>query len=129
MSLGENSVSVENGTRKLGSSSYRQNQYGLWEAYIEGAPYERGRIFGLLAAEQVVSQEESFVAQIRKLIPSEWFLKTLKYGVVFFNRNLDEHISDELKQEIYGVSKSFADALDEDLPTFLEATLRTTFGS
>ena len=112
LSLGENSVSVENGTRKLGSSSYRQNQYGLWEAYIEGAPYERGRIFGLLAAEQVVSQEESFVAQIRKLIPSEWFLKTLKYGVVFFNRNLDEHISDELKQEIYGVSKSFADEYD-----------------
>ncbi|MCF8465364.1 MAG: C45 family peptidase, partial [Flavobacteriales bacterium] len=32
--------------------------------------------------------------------------------VVFFNRNLDEHVSDELKQEIYGVSQSFADEFD-----------------
>jgi len=112
LSLDENSVSVENGIRKLGGSWYCQNKYGLWEAYIEGAAYERGRTFGLLAEEQIVSQEESFVAQIRKLIPSEWFLKTLKYGVVFFNRNLDEHVSDELKQEVYGVSQSFADEYD-----------------
>ncbi|HAP68480.1 MAG TPA: hypothetical protein DCR04_01920 [Flavobacteriales bacterium] len=98
--------------RMLGENWYRQNEHGLWEAYIQGAPYERGVIFGHLAGEQIVSQEESFVVQIRKLIPSEWFLKTLKYGVVFFNRNLDEHISDELKQEIYGVSKSFADEYD-----------------
>lgn len=112
LALDENSVTVENGIRKLGNSWYHQNEYGLWEAYIEGAPYERGRTFGLLAEEQVVSQEESFVAQIRKLIPSEWFLNTLKYGVVFFNRNLDQHVSDELKQEIYGVSQSFADEYD-----------------
>lgn len=112
LTLNENSVSIENGIRKLGDSWYRQNEYGLWEAYIEGASYERGRTFGLLAEEQVISQEESFVAQIRKLISSEWFLKTLKYGVVFFNRNLDEHVSDELKQEIYGVSQSFADEYD-----------------
>ncbi len=112
LAFDENSISVEDGTRKLGNSWYRQNEYGLWEAYIEGAPYERGRTFGLLAEAQVISQEESFVAQIRKLIPSEWFLKTLKYGVVFFNRNLDQHVSDELKQEIYGVSQSFADEYD-----------------
>ncbi|MCF8461422.1 MAG: C45 family peptidase [Flavobacteriales bacterium] len=112
LTLDANSVSVENGTRKLGNSWYRQNQFGLWEAYIEGEAYERGRTFGLLAEAQIVSQEESFVAQIRKLIPSEWFLKTLKYGVVFFNRNLDEHVSQELKQEIYGVSQSFADDYD-----------------
>ena len=112
LSLDESAVSVENGIRKLGLNSYHQNQYGLWEAYIEGAPYERGRTFGLLAEAQIVSQEESFVAQISKLIPSEWFLKTLKYGVVFFNRNLDEYVSDELKQEIYGVSQSFTDEYD-----------------
>ncbi|MCF8465114.1 MAG: hypothetical protein K9G41_09740, partial [Flavobacteriales bacterium] len=97
LALDEHSISVEDGTRKLGNSWYRQNEYGLWEAYVEGSPYERGRTFGLLAETQIATQEESFVAQIRKLIPSEWFLKTLKYGVVFFNRNLDEHVSDELK--------------------------------
>jgi isopenicillin-N N-acyltransferase-like protein len=91
---------------------YGQNEHGLWEAYIEGAPYERGVIFGQLAEEQIVSQEESFIAQIQKLIPSETFLNTLKYGVVFFNRDLDEHISEELKKEIYGVSQSFSDEFD-----------------
>ena len=91
---------------------YGQNEHGLWEAYVHGKPYERGVIFGRLAKEQIVSQEESFVAQIQKLIPSEWFLNTLKYGVVFFNRDLDEHITEELQQEIYGVSQAFSDEFD-----------------
>lgn len=91
---------------------YGQNEHGLWEAYIHGQPYERGVVFGRLAKEQIVSQEESFVAQIQKLVPSESFLNTLKYGVVFFNRDLDEHITEELQQEIYGVSQSFSDDFD-----------------
>ena len=111
-SIGEDQISTENGARKLNECWYRQNESGIWEAYIEGAPYQRGLTFGLLAEKQIVSQEESFVAQIRKLIPSEWFLRTLKYGVVFFNRNLPDHVSVELQQEIYGVSQSFADEFD-----------------
>jgi hypothetical protein len=112
VSLDIESVTEQSGTRRIDSNWYRQNEKGLWEAYVEGAPYERGLTFGLLAQRQIVFQEESFVAQIRKLVPSEWFLKTLKYGVVFFNRNLTEHISVELQQEIYGVSKSFSDEFD-----------------
>ncbi|MBI1287797.1 MAG: hypothetical protein GC178_09480 [Flavobacteriales bacterium] len=110
--ISENSVTEKSGTRILNNSWYHQNQYGLWEAYIEGKPYERGRTFGLLAGEQIVSQEVSFIAQIRKLIPSEWFLNTLKYGIVFFNRNLDEHVTEEYQKEIYGVSESFSDDYD-----------------
>lgn len=110
--LSKTSVLEKNGFRELNGNWYHQNEHGLWETYIEGKPYERGRIFGLLAEKQIVSQEESFVAQIRKLIPSEWFLNTLKYGVVFFNRNLDEHVTEEYQQEIYGVSKSFSDDYD-----------------
>lgn len=110
--LSKTSVLEKNGFRELNGNWYHQNEHGLWETYIEGKPYERGRIFGLLAEKQSVSQEESFVAQIRKLIPSEWFLNTLKYGVVFFNRNLDEHVTEEYQQEIYGVSKSFSDDYD-----------------
>ncbi len=91
---------------------YGQNNYGLWEAYVHGEPYERGVIFGRMAEEQIVSQEVSFVNQIKRLVPSESFLNTLKYGVVWFNRNLPEHVSTELQQEIYGVSKSFSDEYD-----------------
>lgn len=112
LNLDETQVTTKNGIRSLNGSWYRQNEKGLWEAYIVGDAYERGRIFGILAKAQLVSQEESFVTQIRKLIPSEWFLNTLKYGVVFFNRNLPEHVSLELQREIFGVSQSFADEFD-----------------
>lgn len=105
-------VKTQSGIRSVENNWYRQNEFGIWEAYVEGEAYERGLKLGVLAEGQVVSQEESFVAQIKKLVPSEWFLKTLKYGVVFFNRNLPDHISLELQKEIYGVSRSFSDEYD-----------------
>lgn len=112
LELSETEVIVSDAKRSLGQSFYGKNKYGLWEAYLKGPAYERGKTFGILAKNEVVSQEESFIAQIRTLIPNEWFLKTLKYGVVFFNRNLDDHISEELQQEIFGVSESFSDEFD-----------------
>lgn len=80
----------------------RKNEQGLWEAYIEGKPFERGAILGNLAQELIVQQEIYFVRQIKALIPSETFLYLLRYMVGFFNRNLDEYIPLEYQQEIYG---------------------------
>jgi hypothetical protein len=105
-------VSLSDSLNMVGPNWYRQSHKGIWESYIEGSPFERGFYFGQLANAQIVSQEESFVAQIKKLIPSEWFLNTLKYGVVFFNRDLPEHVSEEYQQEIYGVSRAFSDEFD-----------------
>ncbi len=80
----------------------RKNEYGLWEAYVEGKPFERGAILGNLAQELIVQQELYFVRQIKVLIPSDAFLYLLRYMVGFFNRNLDEFIPLEYQQEIYG---------------------------
>lgn len=80
----------------------RKNKQGLWEAYIEGSPFERGAILGNLAQELIVQQEVYFVRQIKALIPSETFLYLLRYMVGFFNRNLDEFIPEEYQKEIYG---------------------------
>lgn len=80
----------------------RKNEYGLWEAYVEGKPFERGAILGNLAQELIVQQEVYFVRQIKTLIPSEAFLYLLRYMVGFFNRNLDNFIPLEYQQEIYG---------------------------
>lgn len=80
----------------------RKNEYGLWEAYIEGKPFARGAILGNLAQELIVQQEVYFVRQIKQLVPSESFLYLLRYLVGFFNRNLDEFIPLEYQQEIYG---------------------------
>ncbi|MFT5646433.1 MAG: isopenicillin-N N-acyltransferase-like protein [Aureispira sp.] len=80
----------------------RKNEHGLWEAYIEGKPFERGAILGNLAQELIVQQEVYFVRQIKQIIPSESFLYLLRYLVGFFNRNIDEYIPLEYQQEIYG---------------------------
>ncbi|MCB9192340.1 MAG: hypothetical protein H6603_01970 [Flavobacteriales bacterium] len=112
MNLVADSVQIKDGLRVFGDNWYGLNSGRLWEAFIEGKPYERGRVFGLLAEREIVSQEDAFVGQIKRLVSSELFLKTLKYGVVFFNRNLDDHVPLELQKEIYGVSRSFADKYD-----------------
>lgn len=98
---------VRDGWHISGPNRYRQNAQGIWEAYIEGAPYERGRVLGQLAKTQVQEQEEHFIAQIRRLVPSELLLRTLKYGVSFFNRNMDEHVPLEYRLEIAGISTAF----------------------
>lgn len=82
----------------------RKNEYGLWEAYVEGEPFERGAILGNLAKELIIQQEIYFVAQIKNLVPSKAFLYLLRYMVGFFNRNLDEYVPVEYQQEIYGES-------------------------
>ena len=98
---------VRDGWHISGPNRYGQNAHGIWEAYIEGAPYERGRVLGQLARTQVQEQEEHFIAQIRRLVPSELLLRTLKYGVSFFNRNMDEHVPLEYRLEIAGISTAF----------------------
>ena len=80
----------------------RQNKDGLWEAYVEGRPFERGAILGNLAQELIVQQEVYFVAQIKAMIPSNAFLYLLRYMIGFFNRNLDSYVPLEYQQEIYG---------------------------
>lgn len=78
--------------------------------YTSGAPFERGVINGKLSRELVVAQEEAFTHQIKKMIPSDGYLKFLKYIVGFMNRDLPAHVTDEYKQEIYGISLSASDS-------------------
>ena len=70
----------------------------------KGAPFERGVVNGKLTKELVQLQENYFNEQIRKMVPSTFYLHFLKYFVGWFNRNLDKNITEEYKEEIYGVS-------------------------
>ena len=94
----------------IGNNWFRKSNSGLYELYVEGAPFERGVIYGKLAQELVQRQEDIFVDQIREMIPSRFYLHFLKYFVGWFNRHLAENIAEENKEEIYGVS--FAAARD-----------------
>jgi isopenicillin-N N-acyltransferase like protein len=85
---------------------------GLWEMYLEGSPWERGLTGGRLSERLIEMQEEAFVSQIRKMIPSEIYLKFLKYFIYWFNRDLDRYLALEFRQEIYGISRSASTKFD-----------------
>ena len=87
----------------------RKSKSGLYEIYVEGQPYERGVANGKLSRELIQLQEDYFNDQINKMIPSRFYLHFLKYIVGWFNRDLDKHVPEEYKEEIYGISASASD--------------------
>lgn len=89
----------------LGNNWIRKNKQGLWEMYVEGDAFERGVINGKLAKELIYEQEKAFTDQIIQMVPSNFYRHFLKYFIAWFNRDLDENISEEYKQEIFGVSR------------------------
>lgn len=99
-----------NGFYTLGNNWLKKSKSGLFELYVEGDPFERGVVNGKLSKELLVSQEDYFSAQINKMIPSTFYLHFLKYVIGWFNRDLEENITEEYKQEIYGISESASDA-------------------
>ena len=94
------------GLYTLGNNWFRKSKSGLYELYVEGRPYERGVINGKLTKELIQLQEDYFNDQIAKIVPSRFYLYFLKYVVGWFNRDLDKHVTEECKEEIYGISAS-----------------------
>ncbi|MCH5600079.1 C45 family autoproteolytic acyltransferase/hydolase [Niabella ginsengisoli] len=100
---------ADTGLYTISNNWFRKSNSGLYEMYVEGAPFERGTINGKLSEELVKKQEDYFSEQINKMIPSKFYLHFLKYFIGWFNRDLPNHVTDEYKQEIYGVSQSASD--------------------
>lgn len=98
--------SMDNGVARIGNNWLRHDETGLWEMYIEGRPYERGLVHGKLASELMYSQEKAFVARIKELVHGDWHLRFLKYFVLWFHRNLTNHVQQEQQEEIAGVAQS-----------------------
>ncbi|HTI11534.1 MAG TPA: C45 family autoproteolytic acyltransferase/hydrolase [Puia sp.] len=103
---------VSKGFYTLKNSWFRKSSSGLYEMYVEGSPFERGVINGKLSQELVQRQEDHFNDQIAKMIPSNFYRHFLKYFVGWFNRDLDKNITEEYKEEIYGVSQAASDKYD-----------------
>ena len=80
--------------------------------YLEGEPYQRGIIYGVLAKELIEKQEEVFVNQINEMVPGKIYQQFLKFFVAWFNKDIYKYIPDENLKEIYGISLSFSDKFD-----------------
>jgi len=74
--------------------------------YLAGSPLERGVSAGILTDSLIIRQEKAFVKQIRKIVPSDTYLKILRYVIACFNVNIHKAIPEENKEEIYGISQS-----------------------
>src|SRR5690606_14241274 len=106
-------VSIANDSLKtLGSNWLLKNDFGMYELYVEGAPYERGRIIGKPSEPLIQYQEVAFTNQIKRMIPSQSYLSFLKYVIGFLNRDLSRHVIPEYQAEIYGISKSASDSFN-----------------
>jgi predicted choloylglycine hydrolase len=90
----------------LQNNWFRKSKSGLFELYVEGTPFEMGVINGKLTKELVVRQEYYFSEQINKMVRSAFTRNYLKYLIGWFNRNLDKNITEEYRDEIFGVSQS-----------------------
>lgn len=99
-------------TFSLNNSWLQQNDYGLYEMYLEGKPFEMGVSYGKLAAELLFTQETAFTNEIKRMIPSSSYLKFLRYIVGFMNRDLADAVKEEYQQEIYGISQSASHDFD-----------------
>lgn len=102
----------------LNNSWIKKSETGLWEMYIEGDGFERGATEGSLNRELAEKQEIAFVDQLQKMIPSRPMLNYLKFFIGFFNRNIDQYVIEEYKEEIYGESLYASDKFDFIAPKY-----------
>jgi predicted choloylglycine hydrolase len=104
--IDKEAIVTESGERVFNGCFLRQSDSGLWEVYLQGNAFDRGIAAGKLEKDLLEYQEKAFIDQIKRMIPSEFYLKFLRIFIAFFNRNLATNIPEELKEEIYGISLS-----------------------
>ncbi|MFI3332221.1 MAG: C45 family peptidase [Rikenellaceae bacterium] len=76
----------------------------LWELYVEGSGAVRGAKQGALTKDLMRYQEDVFIEQIRRIIPSDSYLGFLRYLLIIFNRDIAHHIDVEYREEIAAMS-------------------------
>jgi len=103
----------------INNSWITKNKQGLYEMYIEGnSSFEMGVINGKLSKKLIDKQEEIFVSQIDKYIPSKFYQHFLKYFIGWFNKDIYKQIPKPLLLEIYGESLSFSDKYNYIAPKY-----------
>jgi hypothetical protein len=98
-----------NGIYRCDHGWLKKEREGWWLMYLEGSPYEVGYAHGLLTEELNYGQEKAFLERLGEMIPSRFYQRFMLSFVRYFNRNLDDYVREEYRQEIYGVSRFASD--------------------
>ena len=96
----------------LGKNWIYENNYGIWDLYVEGNALERGLAFGMLNKDLLYYQEKVFMDQIDQLVPNRSYQHLLKYFIKTYNRNLTDYVPEENLEEIYAMSKACSHSFD-----------------
>lgn len=102
-------VITKDSLRTYRGNFLRHSKSGLWELKVHGNAFERGEAIGKLSSDLLYYQEKVFVDQIKEIVPSDGYLKFLRFFIILFNRNLGKNIEEEFRDEIYGISLSCTD--------------------
>lgn len=105
-------------SRHTDNASLIQNEQGLWELYVSGNPLQRGVAIGALTHDLLEKQEAAFVDVIRDFVPSPRKQRRLRQFLRFFNRELEAHVDEEYRLELFGVSKASSPAFDFIAPPY-----------
>ena len=89
-----------------------KNKQGLWELYVSGDPLQRGLITGALTEQLFQHQEQIFLSKVKQLVPSKTKRYLLKKFLAWYNRKMYKNIPEEIKAEIWGLSKYASEDFD-----------------
>lgn len=116
-------IKINDSTYTAGNSFLTKNKQCQWELYVEGDPLEIGLLTGSLTQELMYTQEKVFFDKINELVPSEGKQKFLRKFLSWYNRKMYQHVQEEYKSEIYGVSRYASD----DFNTIATPYLRSLY--
>ncbi len=106
---------IDTGLFTMRGNWFRKSESGLYELYVEGEPFERGVANGKLTQALVQHQEVAFTNQLHQIVPSDFYIHVLKYFVGWFNRDLNDHVDEEYRLEIFGVSQAASHDFDDEI--------------
>lgn len=89
-----------------------KNNFGQWEMYVAGDPYQIGLQTGSLTQELFEKQEHAFLSKVDEFVPSKTKQYLLRKMLAWYNRKMYLHVPEEYKAEILGVSKYAGDTYD-----------------
>ncbi|AFL80412.1 putative choloylglycine hydrolase [Aequorivita sublithincola DSM 14238] len=98
-------VKINDSTFVAGNNFLLKNKQGQWELYVKGNPLQIGEITGSLTQDLMQKQEAIFFNKVEDLVPSKTQQYLLRKFLAWYNRKMYQHIPEEYKAEIYGLSK------------------------